>query len=126
MIMKKTEFENVDQYIGQFSPEIRAVLQEIRDEILTVVPSAEEIIRYGIPTYVLNGNFVHFGAFSKHISLYPAPKRDSTLVQKIAPFLSGQSTLKFPIGKPLPIALIRQIVQSLAKENMKKVSGNKR
>ena len=120
-MMKKTTPEDVDQYIAGFPAEIQAVLQSVRKVIRSTAPAAREVIKYGIPTYVLNGNFVHFGGFSKHIAIYPAPRKSESLREKIAPYLSGQSTLKFALDQRLPLALIREIVRYLAEENMKKL-----
>ena len=122
----KTIAPDVDAYIAEFPPDIQEVLQSIRKAVRASAPEAEEIIKYGIPTYVLHGNLVHFGGFSKHIALYPAPKKDETLREKIEPFLSGQSTLKFPLGKRIPLALIKQIVKYLVAERNQKLqlTGN--
>lgn len=121
IMIKKNIPEDVEQYIAEFPEEVQSVLESIREAIRSSAPDAQEIIKYGIPTYVLNGNFVHFGGFSKHIAIYPAPQKSELLRDKIAPFLSGQSTLKFPLDKRVPLALIRQIVKYLADENRKKL-----
>ena len=122
----KTIAPDVDAYIAEFPHDIQEVLQSIRKAVRASAPEAEETIKYGIPTYVLHGNLVHFGGFSKHIALYPAPKKDEALREKIEPFLSGQSTLKFPLGKTIPIALIKQIVKYLVAEKKQKLqlTGN--
>jgi uncharacterized protein YdhG (YjbR/CyaY superfamily) len=115
--MKSILAENVDQYIAGFAPDLSKRLQELRTTILKTAPQAEETIKYGIPTYVLHGNLVHFGGFKSHIALYPAPKKSIELQKSIAPYLSGQSTLKFPIDKPLPVSLIKKIVKYLVMQN---------
>lgn len=128
--MKNTTVpENVDQYIAEFPGQVRQILQSVRKAVKASAPEAEETIKYGIPTYVLHGNLVHFGAYSKHLALYPAPKKSEALSEKIAPFLSGQSTLKFPLEKPIPVTLIKQIVKYMVAERMKKfqlAGGGKR
>ena len=50
----------------------------------------------------------------KHISLYPMPELDETLGAQVAPYLSGQSTAKFPLAEPIPHELITILVQRLA------------
>ena len=42
-----------------------------RATIRKAAPDASEKISYGIPTFYLNGNLVHFGVFTDHISFYP-------------------------------------------------------
>jgi len=38
-----------------------------------VAPNAEETIKYGIATFTLKNNLVHFAAFKNHIGFYPTP-----------------------------------------------------
>lgn len=46
---------------------------QVRETIRASAPQAEETIKYGIPTFTLHGNLVHFGAYKHHIGFYPAP-----------------------------------------------------
>ena len=58
--------ETVDQYIAGF-PDHSTVLQEVRNLIKTVLPDAEERIRYQMPTYFQTENIVHFACAKEHI-----------------------------------------------------------
>jgi uncharacterized protein YdhG (YjbR/CyaY superfamily) len=115
----------VDEYIEKFPDEIGSILQTIREIILSAVPKATEAIKYAIPTYMLEGNFVHFAATRKHIGLYPAPRSSVQLIKQIKPYLAHKSTLQFSIDKPLPKLLIRKIVKTLAEENLRKAEIRK-
>ena len=63
----------IDEYIAGFPRDVQAALKRIRGTIRDAAPEAEEAIKYRIPTFVLNGNLVHFAAFAKHIGFYPTP-----------------------------------------------------
>ena len=65
--------ETIDEYIAGFPPDIQDILQKIRALVKANVPEAEEAIKYQLPTFILKGNLVHFGAFKKHIGVYPSP-----------------------------------------------------
>ena len=73
MIADKTAPKTIDEYITGFPPEVQEILQQVRKTIKAAAPDAEEAIKYQLPTFVLNGNLVHFGAFKKHIGFYPTP-----------------------------------------------------
>jgi uncharacterized protein YdhG (YjbR/CyaY superfamily) len=63
----------ITDYILQFPPEVQEKLNALRAAILEVVPEATEKIAYGIPTFTLKGNVVHFAAvYKSHIGFYPA------------------------------------------------------
>jgi uncharacterized protein YdhG (YjbR/CyaY superfamily) len=114
--MKTTHSTNIDEYISQFPVDVQSILEQIRKIVMKAIPTAEEVIKYDMPTYVLDGrNLVHFAAYKNHIGLYPAPAAEE-LKEKIKPFLSNKSTLKFPLDQPVPPDLIRKIVVALVKQ----------
>jgi len=69
----QTAPRTIDEYIAGYPPDVQAILQKIRAIIRKAAPGAEEAIKYRLPTFILNGNLVHFGAFKKHIGFYPTP-----------------------------------------------------
>ena len=114
-----TKFKTVDQYISSFFPDTQVILNKLRKVILTTVPkTAEETISYNIPTYKMNGKYViYFAGFKNHISIYPIHRADKALLKESAPYIAGKGTLRFPIDKPLPVALIKKVVKALVKDN---------
>ncbi|HZY45039.1 MAG TPA: DUF1801 domain-containing protein, partial [Anaerolineae bacterium] len=62
--------QTIDQYIADFPEDIQKILQKIRATIRKAAPGAAEAIKYQMPTFVLNGNLVHFAAFKHHIGFY--------------------------------------------------------
>jgi uncharacterized protein YdhG (YjbR/CyaY superfamily) len=68
-----TSPKTIEEYIAGFPPDVQQILQQIRATIRRAAPDAEEAIKYRIPTFVLNGNLVHFGAFKNHVGFYPTP-----------------------------------------------------
>ena len=96
-------FESVDDYIASFPPAVQTELQAVRDTIHAAVPGAHESISYAIPTFSIGGRpVVYLSGWKKHISIYPVPELDENIGPQVAPYLSGKSTAKFPLGKPLP------------------------
>jgi uncharacterized protein YdhG (YjbR/CyaY superfamily) len=64
----------IDDYIASFPKNVRVLLEKLRETIQGTASGAVEVIRYGIPTFQLDGkNLVHFAAFKHHIGLYPTP-----------------------------------------------------
>ncbi len=114
-------FASIDDYIADFPKEVQKRLETMRTTIRKAAPNAEEAIKYGIPTFVLNGNLVHFGGFKHHIGFYPAPKGIEAFKKELAEYEGGKGTVKFPHSKPLPLALIIKIVKLRVKQNLEKV-----
>ena len=113
--MVEQKYASIDAYIDTFPAEVRPVLEQVRSTILDAVPGTGEAISYHMPTIVLDGQpLVHFAGWKHHVSMYPAPSGDADYERRIAPYRSGASTLKFPLGHPLPFDLIAQVATLLA------------
>jgi len=106
-----TANDRVAAYLADLAPEARTALDSVRATVRDLVPDAEETISYGIPTFTVAGRaFVHVAAWKHHVSLYPVPQTDTGLAAELAPYRRGPGTLRFALGRPLPLELIRRIV----------------
>ena len=104
--------KNIDEYIAAFPEEIQAMLEQIRATISKLAPTAEEAIKYAIPTFVLNGrNLVHFAAFKNHIGFYPTPTGIESFQKELSKYKHGKGSVQFPLDEPMPLALITKIVK---------------
>jgi len=116
--MNRSTTHSIDEYIAGFPPETQQVLQEVRALIASAAPEAAETISYAIPTFDLNGrHLVHFGGYEKHIGFYPTGGGVEAFKEELKPYKSGKGSVQFPLGQPLPTALIRRIVELRVKEN---------
>lgn len=102
----------IDEYIAVFPPETQALLTQIRELIRATAPDATETISYAIPTFDLNGkHLVHFAGFPKHVGFYPIPSGMEAFKEELAPYKQGKGSVQFPLDEPLPVDLIRRIVE---------------
>jgi uncharacterized protein YdhG (YjbR/CyaY superfamily) len=119
--MMAKEIKTIDAYIMGFEPEIQKTLNEIRNFIKTEVPEATEKISYGMPTFYLNGNLVHFAAFKDHYGFFPNPSGIDAFEKELLPYRTGKGTLRFPLDKPIPWDIIQKVIQFRVRENLNKV-----
>ena len=115
--MNNQNYQNIDEYIALQSPHIRGRLEHIRSIIKKEAPLAAECIKYAMPTYVHQGNLVHFSACKNHLGFYPAPSGILAFSDQLTPFRCSKGAIQFPYNKPLPTELIKEIVQFRVKEN---------
>jgi uncharacterized protein YdhG (YjbR/CyaY superfamily) len=102
---------DIDAYIAGFPPVVRARLRAMRKTIRKAAPGATERIAYGVPTYHMNGNLVHFAAFARHVGFYPGPSGIAAFRAPLAKYKSAKGSVQFPHGEPLPLALVARIVK---------------
>lgn len=116
--MKK--YKDMDEYISNFSKNVQAVLKKFRQEIHKTAPKATEAISYGIPTFKLNGNLVHFAGWEHHLGFYPGPEAIEVFQKELSKYKLSRGTVQFPPDKPIPYGLIKKIVKFKVKKNTPK------
>jgi uncharacterized protein YdhG (YjbR/CyaY superfamily) len=114
------EFKTIDEYISTLPEDVQSVLSELRQTIREAAPEAEETINYQIPTFTLHGNLVHFAALKNHIGFYPTPSGIEAFKNELASYKGAKGSVQFPIDQPLPLSLIRRIVEYRVKENLER------
>ncbi len=118
--------QTIDEYIAGYPPDVQAILQKIRAIIRKAAPGAEEAIRYRLPTFILNGNLVHFGAFKKHIGFYPTPSGTERFKKELSAYQGAKGSVQFPLDKPIPYDLIAQIVDFRVKESLEGAAAKRK
>lgn len=124
--MNETTPKTIDEYIAGFPPDIRAILEKIRATIRDAAPDAEEAISYQMPTFRLKGNLVHFAAFKNHIGFYPTPSGTEQFRDRLAAYEGGKGSIRFPLDRPMPYDLIREIVKFRVRENLEKARSRRK
>src|SRR6185369_8207741 len=101
---KKQTTAGIDTYISGFPLAVQKKLKELRLTIKKAAPGATETINYGIPTFQLNGNLVHFAAFKSHIGFYPTPGAIVAFEKELLKYKQAKGSIQFPMDQPLPLA----------------------
>lgn len=112
---------SVDEYIAEFSGEIRERLKLMRKIVHENAPEAVESISYGMPAYKLNKKpLVYFGGFRSHIGFYATPSGHTKFKKDLSLYQQGKGSVQFPYDKPLPVELIAEMVRFRVTENLGK------
>jgi uncharacterized protein YdhG (YjbR/CyaY superfamily) len=116
----KSKPTTIAEYISGFPPDIQKILKKVRATVKRAAPRATEAIKYQLPTFVLNGNLVHFGAFRSHIGFYALPSGHARFRKELSRYRSGKGSVQFPLDHPMPLGLIAEIVKFRVKENLER------
>ena len=118
--------KTIDEYISNSPAELQPILKKIRATIKKSAPKAIETINYGIPTFTLKGNLVHFAGFKSHIGFYPTPSGMEKFKKELSPYETAKGSVKFPLDQPIPYDLIEKIVKFRVKENLERAATKAR
>jgi uncharacterized protein YdhG (YjbR/CyaY superfamily) len=104
---------NVDEYLARVQEPARGVLSKMRTAIRSAVPrEATEVISYKIPAFKHRVVLVWYAAFADHCSLFPTAAVIEKFKNELKGFSTSKGTIHFPLGEPLPIALIKKLVKT--------------
>ena len=115
----------IDDYISGSPAAVRGTLERVRATIRKAAPEATEAIKYGIPTFVLGENLVHFAAFKNHIGFYPTPTAMAAFRDQLSAYKSAKGSVQFPLASPMPLKLIEQMVRFRVQEVRGKGRGSR-
>jgi uncharacterized protein YdhG (YjbR/CyaY superfamily) len=108
----KTNLKTIKTYIAVYPKETQVVLKKIYELIHSLVPSAEEKISYGIPTFKLKGkNLVHFAAYAHHIGFYPGSEAIGVFEDELKGYVLSKGTVQFQLDEPIPYEMITKITK---------------
>ena len=112
----------VDEYIAAFSPEVRRILERVRQVARAAAPEAQEVISYRMPALKQDGVLVYFAAFKNHIGLYPPVHGNADIAKAAAPYAGQKGNLRFPFDEPIPYDLIARITALRLKQDLAKAA----
>jgi uncharacterized protein YdhG (YjbR/CyaY superfamily) len=104
----------IDTYLNKIELSKRKELERIREIAKQVVPNAEEVISYGMPTLTYKGKpFLGFNSHKSHIGIYPYGNEEievfkDKLVNLNYGFSSG--AIRVPFASPIPDSLLKDII----------------
>ena len=108
----------VNSYISSQDPKVQIVLNKLRKIINTLAKESVESMSYGMPGYKLNGKpLIYFGAFKKHIGVYPTPSGIEAFQKDLSPYKSAKGSVQFPLDSPFPYDLFEKILKYKILEN---------
>lgn len=115
--MTKDKTPDIESYFSRFDEPVRRKMEQIRSLVFDMLPEATETIKYGIPTFVYNGNLVHYAGYRHHIGFYPVPSGLERFKDELARYKQGKGSIQFPLDEELPLELIKRIVQFRIEES---------
>ena len=113
--MSKAE---VTAHLKKFDKPQRDALQAVRLAIAELLPDAEEVIKYGIPTFAIDGKgVIGLDGFKNHNSIFPySGSINQILKEDLSKYQQTKGSIHFDKEKPFPKALLKKIIKERLKQ----------
>lgn len=110
--------KTVDEYINSFPEDQKTKLAEVRKIIRSVLPSTNEVLKWGAPAFVEDDGMILivFSGHKQHINLVGTPSTKAAFDKELTEYETGKGSFKLYYDKPLPVELIKKFVSFRAKE----------
>lgn len=123
MVASKAEFEalsynssmsksDVIKHLKKFAPDQRKILTDLRDHIAFKLPTAEQVIKYGIPTFLIEGvPVIGFDGYKNHNSIFPyGSSFNIRLKKELEHYEQTKGSIHFEGGMSIPKPLLNKIL----------------
>lgn len=101
----------IADYIHSFNTSQQKRLSLIYDTIKSILLDSEETMAYGIPTFKVKKNVIHFAGYEQHIGLYPGTKAVNHFKEQLIAYKTSKGTIQISNQQEIPVKLIQEITQ---------------
>jgi uncharacterized protein YdhG (YjbR/CyaY superfamily) len=103
---------DIDAYLDQLDEPKHSTLQQLRRDILRVVPEADQCLSYAVPGFKVAGTTIAgFAAFKNHLSYLPhSGSVFPQLADELAGYQRSTGALRFAVDQPLPHELVEKLI----------------
>jgi len=102
----------ITEHFNSFPKVQSKTLQTVRSAISSLLPGAQEELKYGIPTWTVEGiGVIGIDGFKKHNSVFPyAGDLGTDLTSALSKFESTKGAIHFDLDKEFPKVLLKKII----------------
>lgn len=108
-----------DTYIAAAPEQLRPLLVQLRAQLASTLPDAEEVIKYKMPGFRIGESIIAgYAAFSKQCGLYLSPGAIVAHADEIAVagFKASKTGVTFSLRKPIPGDLVERLALASRKD----------
>jgi uncharacterized protein YdhG (YjbR/CyaY superfamily) len=108
----------VNAHMRKFAPGQRKIFTDLRDHIASKLPTSEQVIKYGVPTFLIEGvPVIGFDGFKSHNSIFPYSGSFNTRLKKeLERNVQTKGSIHFEAEKSIPKHLINKILAERIKQ----------
>lgn len=111
--MAASDSTSVDRHLAGFPPRQRRALESIRGSLHKLLPGADEVVAWGMPSYRIDKDLVlSFSGFADHNSLFPGAGVVAAVSRVFPDYETTKGTIHLPRDTAPPLAVLRTVVRA--------------
>lgn len=115
--MATPDAKAVTKHLAGYPPVQRRALESIRSAVHTLLPGADEVMAWGMPSYRVDGDLVlSFSGFADHNSLFPGAGVVKAMSTALPKYKTTKGTIHLPRDTAPPIAVLRAVARARIEE----------
>jgi len=115
--MAGSDAAEITRHLAAFPAPQRQALEAIRSRMRDLLPGADEVTAWGMPSYRVDGDLVlSFSGFSDHNSLFPGAGVVKAMRTALPGYASTKGTIHLPRDVAPPAAMLRTVVRARIEE----------
>lgn len=118
--MENNTYNTIDEYIYAQDEKYQQMLLNVRKTIKDVAVDAQEKISYGMPTFYLKNNLIHFALMKNHLGIYPGSEAIVEFEARLKKYKTSKGAIKMPLDQKIDYKLIEDITKYRIKMVLKK------
>lgn len=115
--MATPDAKAVTKHLAGYPPVQRRALESIRSAVHTLLPGADEVMAWGMPSYRVDGDLVlSFSGFADHNSLFPGAGVVKAMSTALPKYKTTKGTIHLPRDTAPPLAVLRAVARARIEE----------
>jgi uncharacterized protein YdhG (YjbR/CyaY superfamily) len=111
--MAAPDAKAVTKHLAAYPPAQRRALESIRSAVHKLLPGADEVMAWGMPSYRVDGDLVlSFSGFADHNSLFPGAGVVKAMSTALPKYKTTKGTIHLPRDTAPPLAALRAVVRA--------------
>ena len=103
----------IRDHLAAFPPPQRRALETIHSSLIKLLPGADEVVAWGMPSYRIDGDLVlSFSGFADHNSLFPGAGVVKAMSTALPEYKTTTGTIHLPRDTSPPLAVLRTVVRA--------------
>jgi uncharacterized protein YdhG (YjbR/CyaY superfamily) len=111
--MGRTDADAVESHLAAYPAAQRRALESLRTALHRLLPGADEVMAWGMPSYRVDGDLVlSFSGFAEHNSLFPGPGVVALARTALPDLATTKGTIHLPRDTAPKLAALRFVVRA--------------